>query len=151
MRDDELAEEIVAEYDVKTSGVETSVKSLRWEPAETTRRPRAERDPKLVIASNPTRGLDVGSIEFIHEQLLSARRNDRGVLLISSKLDELQQLSDRIAVIYEGEIIDTVDPETVTERELGLLMAGQEPVTEETDSVSNENTLQAKRIEDENK
>ncbi|TYT60526.1 ABC transporter ATP-binding protein [Natrialba swarupiae] len=152
MRDDELAEEIVAEYDVKTSGVETSVKSLSGGNQQKLLVGRElERDPKLVIASNPTRGLDVGSIEFIHEQLLSARRNDRGVLLISSKLDELQQLSDRIAVIYEGEIIDTVDPETVTERELGLLMAGQELVTEETDSVSNENTLQAKRIEDENK
>jgi simple sugar transport system ATP-binding protein len=127
MRDDELAERIVEEYDVRTSGIDTAVKSLSGGNQQKLLVGRElEHDPELVIATNPTRGLDVGSIEFIHEQLLSVRGEDKGVLLISSKLDELQQLSDRIAVMYEGEIIDTVDPETVTERELGLLMAGQE-------------------------
>jgi simple sugar transport system ATP-binding protein len=150
MRNDGLAEEIVEEYDVRTSGIDTPVKSLSGGNQQKLLVGRElERDPKLVIASNPTRGLDVGSIEFIHEQLLAARRNDRGVLLISSKLDELQQLSDRIAVMYEGEIIDTVDPETVTERELGLLMAGQELTDEEMDSGTDPNPSQTTGIEGE--
>jgi len=151
MRDDDLAEEIVDEYDVRTSGIGTAVKSLSGGNQQKLLVGRElERDPKLIIASNPTRGLDVGSIEFIHEQLLSVRRNDRGVLLISSKLDELQQLSDRIAVMYEGEIIDTVDPETVTERELGLLMAGQELTDAESEPASGTSTSETAGIDGEN-
>lgn len=132
-RDDELAESIIEEYDVRTSGTNALAKSMSGGNQQKLLVGRElKRDPQLVIATNPTRGLDVGSIEFIHEQLLTVRREDKGVLLISSKLDELQQLSDRIAVIYEGEFIDTVDPETVTERELGLLMAGQELTADDT-------------------
>jgi len=149
-RDDELAEEIVEEYDVRTSGIGTAVKSLSGGNQQKLLVGRElERNPKLVIASNPTRGLDVGSIEFIHEQLLSVRRNDRAVLLISSKLDELQQISDRIAVMYEGEIIDTVNPETVTERELGLLMAGRELTDDGSELASDASTSQAAGIDDE--
>lgn len=147
MRNDELAEEIVEDYDVRTSGIGTTVKSLSGGNQQKFLVGRElERDPKLVTASNPTRGLDVGSIEFIHDQLLSVRRDDRAVLLISSKLDELQQLSDRIAVMYEGEIIDTVDPDTVTERELGLLMAGQE-LTDATEPASDAGASQAAGID----
>jgi simple sugar transport system ATP-binding protein len=80
-----------------------------------------------VVASNPTRGVDVGSIEFIHERLLELREAGAAVLLVSSKLKEVQGLSDRLAVMYEGEFIDLVDPTTTTESELGLLMAGQQP------------------------
>ncbi|WP_323192260.1 ABC transporter ATP-binding protein [Halostella sp. PRR32] len=150
MRDDELAEKIIEEYDVRTSGTGAPAKSLSGGNQQKLLVGRElERDPKLVIASNPTRGLDVGSIEFIHEQLLSVRRDDRAVLLISSKLDELQQLSDRIAVMYEGEIIDTVDPETVTERELGLLMAGQELTDVSSNSARGEGTSQTAGIDGE--
>jgi len=85
------------------------------------------RDPSVVVASHPTRGVDVGSIEFIHDELLALRAAGKAVLLVSSKLDEVQQLSDRLAVVYEGDIVATVDPSSVTEEELGLLMAGEVP------------------------
>lgn len=85
------------------------------------------RDPKLLIASHPTRGIDIGSIEFIHRKLLDMRAEGLPILLVSSKLQEIQQLADRIAVMYEGEIVETVRPSAVDERDLGLLMAGQQP------------------------
>jgi ABC-type uncharacterized transport system ATPase subunit len=86
------------------------------------------RNPGVVVASHPTRGVDVGSIEFIHDQLLALRAEGKAVLLVSSKLDEVRQLSDRLAVIHEGEFVDVVDPEEVTEEELGLLMGGEAAV-----------------------
>jgi simple sugar transport system ATP-binding protein len=86
-----------------------------------------ERDPRVVIASHPTRGVDVGSTEFIHERLLALRREGRAVVLVSSKLDEVQGLSDRLAVMYEGEFVDVIDPGETTEEQLGLLMAGERP------------------------
>ncbi|PSQ15394.1 heme ABC transporter ATP-binding protein [Halobacteriales archaeon QS_8_69_26] len=85
------------------------------------------RDPALIVASHPTRGVDIGSIEFIHRQLLEMRDDGRAVVLVSSKLDEVRQLSDRLAVMYEGEFVGTVDPDAVSEEELGLLMAGERP------------------------
>lgn len=83
-----------------------------------------DRDPDLLIAAQPTRGLDVGAIEFIHRRLIEQRDHGKAVLLVSFELDEIMNLSDRIAVIYEGAIIDIVDPKQTTEQELGLLMAG---------------------------
>ncbi|GAA0464868.1 ABC transporter ATP-binding protein (plasmid) [Halococcus dombrowskii] len=83
-------------------------------------------DPDVIVASHPTRGVDIGSIEFIHDRLIELREDGVAVLLVSSKLDEIQRLADRIAVMYEGRFIDTVDPETVTEEEIGLLMAGHD-------------------------
>ena len=88
-----------------------------------------ERDPTLVVATHPTRGVDIGSTEFIHERLLELRDDGEGVLLVSSNLDEVQGLSDRLAVMHAGEIMDVVNPETTTEEELGLLMAGEYPET----------------------
>jgi simple sugar transport system ATP-binding protein len=85
------------------------------------------RDPDVVVASHPTRGVDVGSIEFIHDQLLDLRADGKAVLLVSSKLDEVRQLSDRLAVIHEGEFVAVVDPDEITEEQLGLLMAGEQP------------------------
>src|SRR5664279_5582252 len=79
---------------------------------------------KLLIASQPTRGLDVGSIEFIHHRIVEARDKGAAVLLISAELDEILSLSDRIAVMYKGRILDTLDAKTATREELGLLMAG---------------------------
>jgi simple sugar transport system ATP-binding protein len=78
----------------------------------------------LLVANQPTRGLDVGSIEFIHNQIVNARDNGAAVLLISAELDEIMSLSDRIAVIYKGQLLDTLDAETATREQLGLLMAG---------------------------
>jgi simple sugar transport system ATP-binding protein len=127
-RDRELAEEIIEKYDVATTGPEALARSLSGGNQQKFIVGRElERDPSFILASHPTRGLDVGSIEFIHEQLLDLRDADAAVLIVSSKLDELQQLSDRIAVMYEGSFIDVVDPESTTEDELGLLMAGEKP------------------------
>jgi len=81
------------------------------------------RTVKLVIAAQPTRGLDVGSIEFVHERLLAERNAGRAVLLISTELDEVTALADRIAVIYKGEILGVVDSSVAREK-LGLMMAG---------------------------
>ena len=88
-----------------------------------------ERDPRLMVATHPTRGVDIGSTEYIHDRILGLREEDTAVLLVSSKLDEVQGLSDRLAVMYEGELVAVVDPATVNEEELGLLMAGEYPNT----------------------
>ena len=82
------------------------------------------RNPKLIIASQPTRGLDVGATEYVRGKLVEVRNHGCAVLLISADLDEIWALSDRIAVIYEGRIVAVKDPEKTNESELGLLMAG---------------------------
>lgn len=82
------------------------------------------RDVKIVIANQPTRGLDVGSIEYIHRTLIEMRDRGVGILLVSAELDEIMSLSDRIAVIYEGEIVAILDAKDATREELGILMAG---------------------------
>lgn len=87
------------------------------------------RDPTVLIAANPTRGVDVGSTEFIREQLVALRDSGVAVLLISSKLDEVRSLSDRLAVLYEGEFMDVRPPAELSEEQLGLLMAGEIPDT----------------------
>ena len=83
-----------------------------------------DKDPQLLVAVQPTRGLDVGAIEYIHKQIVSQRDEGKGVLLVSLELDEVMALSDRILVMYEGEIVGQLDPETTTVEELGLYMAG---------------------------
>lgn len=81
-------------------------------------------DPGVIIASQPTRGVDVGAIEFIHGQLLRQRAEGKAILLISLELDEVKSLADRIVVLYAGKIAGEVTPDS-TDEELGLLMAGQ--------------------------
>jgi ABC-type uncharacterized transport system ATPase subunit len=81
---------------------------------------------QLLIAAQPTRGLDVGSIEYIHSRLVQKRDEGCAVLLVSVELDEIMALSDRIAVMYEGKIVGVVDADQVTREELGLLMAGSQ-------------------------
>lgn len=83
-----------------------------------------DREPDLLIAVQPTRGLDVGAIEYIHKQLIKHRDNGKAVLLVSLELDEVMNLSDRILVIYEGEIVADLDPSKTNENELGLYMSG---------------------------
>ena len=83
-----------------------------------------DKDPELLIAVQPTRGLDVGAIEYIHKQIVAQRDTGKGVLLVSLELDEVMSLSDRILVMYEGEIVGQLDPKTTTVEELGLYMAG---------------------------
>lgn len=83
-----------------------------------------DKDPELLIAVQPTRGLDVGAIEYIHRQIVAQRDAGKAVLLVSLELDEVMALSDRILVMYEGEIVGELDPKTTTVEELGLYMAG---------------------------
>ena len=83
-----------------------------------------DKDPELLIAVQPTRGLDVGAIEYIHKQIVAQRDAGKGVLLVSLELDEVLALSDRILVMYEGEIVGELDPKTTTVEEMGLYMAG---------------------------
>ena len=83
-----------------------------------------DRNPDLVIAVQPTRGLDIGAIAFVYQELLQVRDAGKAVLLVSLELEEIRQLSDRIAVIFEGQIVDMLDARSVDEQYLGLLMAG---------------------------
>ena len=83
-----------------------------------------DKDPQLLIAVQPTRGLDVGAIEYIHRQIVAQRDKNKAVLLVSLELDEVMSLSDRILVMYEGEIVGELDPKKTTVEELGLYMAG---------------------------
>lgn len=88
-------------------------------------------DPDVLIAAQPTRGLDVGAIEYVHGYLIDQRDKNKAVLLVSFELDEIISLSDRIAVIYEGKIVDILDPKDADERKLGYLMAGGDVKDEE--------------------
>jgi simple sugar transport system ATP-binding protein len=83
-----------------------------------------DRNPDLLLVGQPTRGVDIGAIEFIHKQLVALRDAGKAVLLVSVELDEILSLSDRIAVMFDGEIMGERDPEKTNETELGLLMAG---------------------------
>ena len=83
-----------------------------------------ERNPDLLLVGQPTRGVDIGAIEFIHKQIVALRDAGKAILLVSVELDEIMSLSDRIAVMFDGQIMGTRDPATTNERELGLLMAG---------------------------
>jgi simple sugar transport system ATP-binding protein len=119
------AKELIAEYDVRTPSEYTQARSLSGGNQQKAIIAReVDRSPELLIAAQPTRGLDVGAIEFIHKKLIEERDKGRAVLLVSLELDEVINLSDRIAVIYEGKIVDIVNPKETNEQELGLLMAG---------------------------
>ena len=83
-----------------------------------------DREHKLLVAVQPTRGLDVGAIEYIHKQIVNSRDSGTAVLLVSLELEEVMSLSDRILVMYEGEIVGELDPKVTTVQELGLYMAG---------------------------
>ena len=83
-----------------------------------------ESNPSMIIASQPTRGVDIGSVEFIHRNILEFKNRNKAILLISCELSEIMNLSDRIAVMYKGKIVDIVNANETTSEELGLLMAG---------------------------
>jgi simple sugar transport system ATP-binding protein len=122
---DKQAQELVNTFDIRTPSINTSAGSLSGGNQQKVIVARELSRPiKLLIASQPTRGLDVGSIEFIHKRIVEARDRGAAVLLISAELDEIMSLSDRIAVMYKGHILDTLDAGTATREQLGLLMAG---------------------------
>ncbi|MBS4207561.1 ABC transporter ATP-binding protein [Bacillus sp. FJAT-50079] len=120
---------LIEEFDVRTPSEFTPARALSGGNQQKAIIGReVDRDPDLLIAAQPTRGLDVGAIEFIHKRLIEQRDKGKAVLLISFELDEIMNVSDRIAVIYEGQIVAIVKPEETTEQELGLLMAGSKRV-----------------------
>ncbi|HBK60304.1 MAG TPA: heme ABC transporter ATP-binding protein, partial [Firmicutes bacterium] len=122
----EHARSIVAEYDVRAESIDQPMGSLSGGNQQKMLVGRELARPhSVVVAAQPTRGLDVGATHYIREQILASRNRGKAVLLISAELDEVLELSDRIAVIYEGRIVDVRPASQFTERELGLLMTGQ--------------------------
>jgi simple sugar transport system ATP-binding protein len=115
---------LVKEFDIRAQSAKDPASSLSGGNKQKVVLARElSRPVKLVVASQPTRGLDVGSIEFVHERIIAERDAGRAVLLFSTELDEVSALADRIAVMYRGEFIAIVPADTSRE-ELGLLMAG---------------------------
>jgi simple sugar transport system ATP-binding protein len=124
----ERCREYISKYDIRVAGIDGNVSQLSGGNAQKVIVAREfESAPRLIIACQPTRGVDVGSIEFIHRRLLDYRDAGNMVLLISSELSEIMSLSDRIAVMYKGLIIGEVDPKTADTTTIGLLMAGTKP------------------------
>lgn len=122
---DKYAERLISEFDVRTPDKHVPIRALSGGNQQKAIIAReVDRNPDFLIAAQPTRGLDVGAIEFIHRRIIEQRDNGKAVLLVSLELDEVLKLSDRVAVIYEGKIVGWVDPKNTSEEELGLLMAG---------------------------
>ena len=118
------AKRLIAEFDVRTSSPKALARSLSGGNQQKIIIAREfAADPEVLIASQPTRGVDIGAIEFIHRRIIEQRDAGKAVLLVSAELDEIRSLSDRIAVMYEGKIVDIVSPEA-TEEQLGILMTG---------------------------
>ena len=122
----EYAEKLIEQYDVRSGqGPVTIARSMSGGNQQKAIIAREiDKDPDLLIAVQPTRGLDVGAIEFIHKQLVAQRDAGKAVLLVSLELDEVMDVPDRILVMYEGEIVGELDPKKTTQEELGLYMAG---------------------------
>ncbi|WP_216827733.1 ABC transporter ATP-binding protein [Alkalihalobacterium elongatum] len=119
------ANELITDYDVRTPSEHTLARALSGGNQQKAIIAReVDRSPDLLIAAQPTRGLDVGAIETIHRRLIKERDKGKAVLLVSLELDEVLNVSDRIAVIYEGKIVAIVNADETNENELGLLMAG---------------------------
>jgi simple sugar transport system ATP-binding protein len=124
----EHADRLIEQYRVKTPSKKTLAKSLSGGNIQKVLLARElSREPRAIVAAQPTRGLDIGASEYVHEQLLMERKKGTAILLISEDLDEILALADRIAVIYEGKIMDILPRETATKEAIGLLMAGVHP------------------------
>jgi simple sugar transport system ATP-binding protein len=120
----EWARRLVKEFDIRTPSIETAARNLSGGNQQKiiVAREMASR-PKVLLAAQPTRGVDIGAIEFIHRRIVAERDQGAAVLLVSAELDEIRSLSDRIAVIYEGKIV-SIEPGDAPEERLGLLMTG---------------------------
>ena len=120
----ERAARLIKEYDVRGGGPQTRAGGLSGGNQQKVVLAREiDRNPRVLIAAQPTRGLDVGAIEFVHRRLVEERDEGRGILLVSLELEEILSLSDRILVMYEGEIVGEFPPDA-TEEELGVAMTG---------------------------
>jgi ABC-type uncharacterized transport system ATPase subunit len=121
----EFADKLIKSFQVKTPSRDTPAKSLSGGNIQKVVVARElSRKPRVLVAAQPTRGVDIGATEYVHALLLEQRQQGTAILLISEDLDEILALSDRIAVIYEGRIMGVVDGEEATPEQLGLLMAG---------------------------
>ena len=120
------SDKLIEQYDVRSGqGSSTVVRSMSGGNQQKAIIAREiDKDPELLVAVQPTRGLDVGAIEYIHKQLVAQRDSGKAVLLVSLELDEVMDVSDRILVMYEGELVGQLDPKQITVEELGLYMAG---------------------------
>ncbi len=127
------AERLIEQYDVRSGqGASTIARSMSGGNQQKAIIAREiDKDPQLLVAVQPTRGLDVGAIEYIHKQLVAQRDAGRAVLLVSLELEEVMSVSDRILVMYEGEIVGELDPKTTTVEELGLYMSGAKRMDKE--------------------
>ena len=120
-----FAARIIKEYDIRAERPEQRTGSLSGGNQQKVVVARElATDPKILIAAQPTRGVDVGSIEFIHRRIVEQRDRGLAVLLVSSELDEVLSLSDRVAVIYRGQIAAVLEGEAIDREHIGLLMAG---------------------------
>jgi len=119
------ATRLVEQYDVRTPGIEVELKGLSGGNQQKVIVAREfSRDVDFVVASQPTRGVDVGSIEYIHARIVEERDRGAAVLIVSSELDEVMALSDRLLVMFDGKIVADLDPSKVTNAEVGLYMLG---------------------------
>ena len=122
---EERARRLVGEYDVRPPNIALPARALSGGNQQKLIVAREfDIKPKLILVSQPTRGVDIGATEFIHRKLVELRDAGAAVLLVSAELDEVLSLSDRVIVVYEGQIVGEVDPRTVTEEEIGLMMTG---------------------------
>ena len=124
----ENAKELVQSYDIRTSDPDQLVSTLSGGNQQKVVVAREmSRDIRLLMAAQPTRGIDVGSIEYIHEQIVKERDAGTAVLIVSTELDEVMALSDRILVMYRGKIVADLDPKKISHMDVGLYMAGSRP------------------------
>ena len=125
---DAIADTLIGEYDIRTPNKETGVGTLSGGNQQKVIVARElSRDLRLTIAAQPTRGVDVGSIEYIHSRIVKERDAGTAVLIVSTELEEVMALSDRLLVMYRGKVVAELDPKNVTPMEVGLYMAGSRP------------------------
>ncbi|MGA8483107.1 MAG: ATP-binding cassette domain-containing protein, partial [Nitrososphaeraceae archaeon] len=136
-----FAKKIIMDFDIRgVPGINSPVRSMSGGNLQKIVLGRElSRNPKVLIAHNPTRGLDIGATEYVHKQLLKQSDNGVGVLLISLDLDEILEISDRIAVLFEGKIMGTFDREHANIDEIGLLMGGKKDTVDSTKVLERDN------------
>ena len=131
---EQQARELVQRYDVRTPGTDLSADKLSGGNLQKVVLGRELlHEPRMLVVEQPTRGLDIGAMEYVHRQLLAERERGTAILLISAELEEIMALSDRIAVIFEGELINVIEAGQADRETLGLLMGGTRPSERQDD------------------
>ncbi len=143
----ENGEKLIKQFDVRTPGVSVNASTLSGGNQQKVIVGREfSRSIEVLIASQPTRGLDVGSIEYIHNRIIEKRDEGTAILVVSSELDEIMALSDRIAVMYRGQIVEIVDAKKTSKEYLGLLMAGINPADAAKSAPKSDTQAEAERV-----